>query len=309
MEFLIHLAEIKMIATDTSSTLDCIVRARTLLGLQELTSGTTSSVDLTVHMERLSLNNDESPSPSHSLLTIALLLATCQYWLLAGDPLRCLCLLDNTTALLKDYPTKMTGKHNEIILPYVLDTLQLRVRSLIATDRLSEIQTIGRSKVLSTLQCWSHLPSLRLPLAKLHYHLSLAILLTLERTQSPLIERICEGISGTAKQEPAKKVTRKKTRGRRRARRITDSDDEEEEEERINHSIPNDLRPLLSHLFLACQYLTPSSMSTCLVRDVNQLLGLCLSIWRSDLAAHFLLLSSSVSLNQEASFWFGRKIM
>ena len=208
--------------------------------------------------------------------------------------------LDTNTAVLINSLKKKTS--DDITLSYELQYLQLRLRSLIHSNKLTEAGKVSQS-LPSSSSHWSHLPSVRVALGGIHYYISVSLL-------EQLPTEIMEWLSSNNEEElPVTGSVKKKKTKKGRAMRITDSSEEEEEEEKIlGCRISAKLRPILSHLLLSVQYLTPVTLSCSLVRDVYQLLGYILTVLRTDLSVHFFILSSSISLNQETVFWFGRKI-
>lgn len=267
-------------------------------------SASISFNELCAGLQSLSLTSTHESDLEYHILSISLSLVTSDHHLLNQDSHSSLSTLDTNTAVLINSLKKKTS--DDITLPYELQYLQLRLRSLIHSNKLTEASKVSQS-LPSSSSHWSHLPSVRLVLGGIHYYISVALL-------EQLPTEIIEWLSSNNEEElpvtgSVKKKKTKKGRAMRRAMRITDSSEEEEEEERIlGCRISPKLRPILSHLLLSVQYLTPVTLSCSLVRDVYQLLGYILSVLRTDLSVHFFILSSSISLNQETVFWFGRKI-
>ena len=72
-------------------------------------------------------------------------------------------------------------------------------------------------------------------------------------------------------------------------------------------SFPTALHPALSHLLTSYQLCHPLRPSL-LLRDVSQLLGVCLASWDVHLSAHFLLVSSQLTLTHHTILTLSRKI-
>ena len=240
----------------------------------------------------------------HQFLVVTLSLTVSQYHLLNKDTSSCLSVLDNNVIKLLSSLKEEMG--NELILPHEIDSLRLRVRALLDSSSFDEAKALAQNRILhsSSLSRWMHLPTIRLPLAGLYYNISNAMIELLP-ADSIYSNNFRTG-SQAAEKTPV--VTQRK----RRVRRITDSDDEEEEkgeeEKVLGFAIPQSWRPVLSYLLLAYQLIMPVTLSCSLVRDVYQSLGHVFSGLHVELSAHFFLLSSSVSLEQEAVYWFGRRI-
>lgn len=262
-------------------------------------SASISFNELCAGLQSLSLMSTHESDLEYHILSISLSLVTSDHHLLNQDSHSSLSTLDTNTAVLINSLKKKTS--DDITLPYELQYLQLRLRSLIHSNKLTEASKVSQS--LPSSSHWSHLSSVRLVLGGIHYYISAALL-------EQLPTEIMEWLSSNNEEElPVTGSIKKKKTKKGRAMRITDSSEEEEEEERIlGCRISPKLRPILSHLLLSVQYLTPVTLSCSLVRDVYQLLGYILTVLRTDLSVHFFILSSSISLNQETVFWFGRKI-
>ena len=244
----------------------------------------------------------------HQFLVVRLLLVVSQYHLLNKDTSSCLSVLDTIAKLLRDLREEMGI---ELILPHEIDSLRLRGKALIDLSSFSDATALERNRLLqsSSLSRWMHLPTIRLPLAGLYYNISNAMIELLPSIRTNSIYSNNFRTSPLAEEKSPPLVIQKK----RRMRRITDSDDEEEKEkggerELLGFEISQSLRPVLSYLLLAYQLLIPVTLSCSLVRDIYQSLGHVFSVLHLELSAHFFLLSSSVSLEQEAVYWFGRKI-
>ena len=348
-EFLLQLAKIKDLMTDFSSTHSCVTEASQVLGMEceimTLLQQEDDESSIIASMKHLTISNTERPfNHAHQyVLSLSLLVVTSQHQLSCNNTSTVLILLDHMNQLLTNgwdkvqeeihqfvscKTTTKSGKrrkkqsdntlYNEIVLPYVVWSRYLKVTVLLALSKLTEAIEVGYEQL--NIDQYTHLATLRVPLAALHFAMSKTVLLSLHQTHPTLANDIWQGIGCTT--HVTKKTTNDlsghtKKKKRTRARRIASDSDEDDDKEMclkrgkmalLNQSIPKDLEPLLSHLFTACQYLSPLTLSAILTRDVYQLLGMCLSVWRSDLASHFFLLSSSVTLNLETVYWFGKKI-
>lgn len=266
-------------------------------------SASISFNELCAGLQSLSLTSTHESDLEYHILSISLSLVTSDHHLLNEDSHSSLSTLDTNTAVLINSLKKKTS--DDITLPYELQYLQLRLRSLIHSNKLTEAGKVSQS-LPSSSSHWSHLPSVRVALGGIHYYISVSLL-------EQLPTEIMEWLSSNNEEElPVTGSVKKKKTKKGRAMRITDSSEEEEEEEEVERilgcRISAKLRPILSHLLLSVQYLTPVTLSCSLVRDVYQLLGYILTVLRTDLSVHFFILSSSISLNQETVFWFGRKI-
>ena len=266
-------------------------------------SASISFNELCAGLQSLSLTSTHESDLEYHILSISLSLVTSDHHLLNEDSHSSLSTLDTNTAVLINSLKKKTS--DDITLPYELQYLQLRLRSLIHSNKLTEAGKVSQS-LPSSSSHWSHLPSVRVALGGIHYYISVSLL-------EQLPTEIMEWLSSNNEEElPVTGSVKKKKTKKGRAMRITDSSEEEEEEEEVERilgcRISAKLRPILSHLLSSVQYLTPVTLSCSLVRDVYQLLGYILTVLRTDLSVHFFILSSSISLNQETVFWFGRKI-
>ncbi|XP_019850112.1 PREDICTED: uncharacterized protein LOC105312138 isoform X2 [Amphimedon queenslandica] len=244
----------------------------------------------------------------HQFLIVTLSLIVSQYHLLNKDTSSCLSVLDSIAKLLSDLREEVGI---ELILPHEIDSLRLRSKALLDLGSFTEAKALERNRLLqsSSLSRWMHLPAIRLPLAGLYYNISIATIELFPSIQADGIYSNNFRTSSRAEEKAPPVVTQKK----RRVRRITDSDDDDEEEEGgekelLGFAISQSLRPVLSYLLLAYQLLMPVTLSCPLVRDLYQSLGHVFSVLHVELSAHFFLLSSSVSLEQEAVYWFGRRI-
>ena len=348
-EFLLQLAKTKDLMTDFSSTYSCLTEASQVLGMERETTTLLQQEDnesgLITSMKHLTLSTTERHF-NHAyqyILSLSLLVVTSQHQLSCDNTSIVLILLDHMNQLLTNgwdkvqeeihelvncNTTTKSGKrrkkqsdntlYNEIVLPYVVWSRYLKVTALLALSKVTEAIEVGHEEL--NIDQYTHLATLRVPLASLHFAMSKAVLLSLHQTHPTLANGIWQGIGVTT--HVTKKTTNDlsgctKRKKRTRARRIASDSDEDDNKKTclkqremalLNQSIPKDLEPLLSHLFIACQCLSPLTLSAILIRDVYQLLGMCLSVWRSDLASHFFLLSLSVTLNLETVYWFGKKI-
>lgn len=312
VEFLLQLAKLQELTAD-KSVLNSITEAAHILDMEDLITGFIDdtndvSSSLVTSMKYLSISTNEMSSIDHNhhqyILSISLLHITCQYLLSTSAPFKALKLLKLVDKLLcmphkRDSSQKSSSSYNEVMLPYIVNNLQLNVKGLVEINRFEEAIEVANNELLTNdyIQLYCHLPTLKLSLAKLHYFVSKAILHSIEKTE--LAADIWEGVGYTLTDTVSK---HRKTRRTRRV--LSDSD----EESTLLEMLPTQLQAILSHLFLSCQYVTPVTLCTYFGRDVFQLLGIVLSVWQNNLASHFLLLSSSISLNQESVFWFGRKL-
>ena len=349
-EFLLQLAKTKDLMTDLSSTCSYVTEASQMLGMEREIITLLQQEDyesgLIARMKHLTISTTERTfNHAHQyILSLSLLVVTSQHQLSCDNTSIVFVLLDHMNQLLTNgwdkvqeeihefvsyNTTTKSGKrrkkqsdntlYNEIVLPYVVWSRYLKVTVLLALSKVTEAIEVGHEQL--NIDQYTHLATLRVPLAALHFAMSKAVLLSLHQTHPTLANDIWQGIGLTTC--VTKRTTNDlsgytKRKKRTRARRIASDSDEDENDKKtcleqremalLNQSIPKDLEPLLSHLFIACQYLSPLTLSAILIRDVYQLLGLCLSVWRSDLASHFFLLSSSVTLNLETVYWFGKKI-
>jgi hypothetical protein len=209
-----------------------------------------------------------------SLVSLSMLNVMTNYFINLSSPSHALTIINHVEMKLS-----LCTSYDEVILPYMIDNLQLKVRALLATDRVQEAIDVTKHYIFTgnLAQNYCHMSAVRLSLARLHYHIGRAILKSIDDTD--IADKIWNGTNF-----------------------------EDKSDQMTLDYLPSKLRSLLDHLLASCQYLSPVTLSTCLARDVYRLLGVCLSSWRNDLASHFLLLSSSISLEHDAVFWFGKKL-
>ena len=305
VRFLLQLAKVHDLACDNESTVQCIIEAAQMLNMSSLIDFIEEDSDdvscLTISMETLSISTERATNYNHHqyILSLSLLHVTSQHLLSISAPCKALKLLKVVDQLL------LQGQNDSIMLPFVVNNLQMKVKALLDTDQFTaaiEVSNDGLVTSGDNIKCYCHLPTLRVPLAKLHYYTSRAILLSIDQTE--LASNVWEGIGYTCATSNTSTTSKHKKTRRARRKVLSDSD----EESTLMDTIPNELQPVISHLLTSCQYLSPITLSTYIGRDVYQLLGVCLSVWHNNLASHFLLLSSSISFNQESVFWFGRKL-
>ncbi len=201
----------------------------------------------------------------------------------------------------------------ELILPLKITNTLLYIKGLLDQDD-SQIATAVKhsQKALDDLNPiiipLLHIPVLRLRLAELHFVIGQA---KLQTTDSAIITDINERVtpiqSGTNVQRDRARKARHK-----RARKIIDSDEEEEErrDSRLQAIplLPKSLVPFIAHFLLSYQLLSPSSLSLSLTKSLYNQLGLCLSIWQTTIAAHFILYSSYLSFSMDSVLWTWKKI-
>ena len=187
-------------------------------------SASISFNELCAGLQSLSLASTHESDLEYHILSIRLSLVTSDHHLLNEDSHSSLSTLDTNTAVLMNSLKKKTS--DDITLPYELQCLQLRLRSLIHSNKLTEAGKVSQS-LPSSSSHWSHLPSVRLALGGLHYYISVSLL-------EQLPTEIMEWLSSNNEEElpvtgSVKKKKKKTKKGR--AMRITDSSEEEEEEE------------------------------------------------------------------------------
>ena len=223
----------------------------------------------------------------------------------------------------------MDVKESELVLPFKLRKIMAQIETLSMEGDIPTAVQHGEqalSNMEPTVLPYLHVPEVRVELAKLHFTLGRVRLQNADDKITKVIyERPCptnlspEPLSTRTNSISSNSLTGgrvKKARSARSRRRIIDSDEEQEGSQdahsnlHINHTpllLPERLLPFVSHFLFSYQLLSPTSLSVHLCRRLYHHLGLCLSIWHTDLAAHFIVCSSYLSFSLDAVLWTSKR--
>lgn len=201
------------------------------------------------------------------------------------------------------------SKSSEVIQPIVIKNASLHIQT-IHNDRFAAIKEKIEMESIPLI----HSPVVRLRLAELYYSTGIA---KLRITDSSTLNKIYENphpvktISQSSSSQNTNSTSTGKQRHRRARRRIMDSDDEEDDDgppKQESGLLPASLAGFVSDFLTSYQLLSPTTLSSQLTKRLYSVLGICLSIWQTNTAAHFLLHSSYLSFSMDAILWSWKKI-
>ena len=209
----------------------------------------------------------------------------------------------------------------EVILPLKIKNASLCIHYLLTAEKWQEALLVSDQELGSLtpdILPFLHIPEVRLQLAHLHFIVGQA---RLQSADSTILKEIHEAVYPVVKTESkssAQSVTslqqdRARKIRHKRARKIIDSDEEEEEDESkestcLKASLPKALVPFVSHFLSSYQLLSPTTLSVQLTKLLYNQLGVCLSTWHTNIAAHFLLHASYLSCSMNGVLWTWKKL-
>ena len=206
----------------------------------------------------------------------------------------------------------------EVILPLKIKNTSLNIKSLVDQNGCKQNgRKVITDESQKALDDWNpsvlpmlHNPEMRLGLAELHFAIGQAKLQMADHT---IVRDIYERVTPVKSSLTQSTQDRTRKMHHKRARRIIDSDEDEEEERkrdsRLQASLlPKLLVPFIAHFLQSYQLLSPTTLSLPLTKSLYNQLGVCLSIWRTKVAAHFILCSSYLSFSVDSVLWTWKKI-
>ena len=283
---------------------------------------------LVEEMSQLTLSSPPilSSLHKHQFLTISIL-HSCAQQLLSQYPSKASSILEHTSILLK----------STVFPALSLQNANLKAELLLSQQKPSQAMAVCKPEIIGfdsqlVVDCL-----LRMQYAQLHFTYGQAILMDVILCWPHLSSCIWEGVGGLGggqdEEEDEEEVIAPK-RAQRCTRRLNLSSDGDETESKAkgrgkrkgkgkrtkpkpepkqkttsitSSSLPSFLYPVISNLLTSYQLCHPSCCFV-LLREVSQLLTVCLASWDHLTASHFLLHSSHLTLTHQTILNLGRKI-
>lgn len=218
-------------------------------------------------------------------------------------PKVCSFMMDNSISVHPRTKKKAHDSHiSELLQPILIKNASLNIQATPSSQSTTIIEEYKENIETDTL----HIPMVRLRLAELYYTMGMA---KLQMADKDTLDQIfLYPVKMTADRTQNTSTNRRPRRNRRAMRAVIDSDDDDLPPPGDSSLLPVSLSGFVPEFITSYQLLSPTSLSSRLTKRLYSILGVCLSIWQTNTAAHLLLHSSYLSFSMDSILWTWRKI-